>query len=469
VHKTLTGPSLLLLAGLCLLPAPDARAACRPPDGATLDGDLTIRAQLLVAPEAARPWVVVRCYLEGAVPDRIVIPVLDPELVPHVMTLDGWDRLWIASAPRVLERGSAGTTPGEVPRHDLDPPVVGVLAPPPGRVLDADVALEAAAPGGSLPEATQALVVIAPRGAPARDGAGVWTPSLRLPLARDAEGRPLLPLLPEGEIVGRGGRATIETTLIVLGATRYWALAGFDLWDAIDREPHGLATSSVAVTPHPVLVVPDLRVGFNRQRADGFAAFYERRVDEVAEGAAFPLAVLQYAGSLGRRDALLPQPEPLEWYTEANRLVRVRLDRAAGRPLPLVEIPPTLYLPVWVTRALDEVVEPSDPSDLDLGWDTRRLFGSGAERLGELTPTMVRGTIEQNLDRVMACDPGGTEPVLVDLQLMVEPGGTTVGVFAGVSHATVGQCLIDTFSDTLFPIATGSPVGVRFPVAYQHP
>jgi hypothetical protein len=467
VRTTLAGLSLLLLSSVALWLPSGARAACRPADGAALTGDLAIHAEVVVAPEAAQPWVIVRCYVEGALPERLVLPVTSAELVPRVITVDAWERLWTATAPRAIERGIPSLAVGEVPRHDLDPPVAAVLGPPAAPSLQATVSLAPAEPGGALPEATQAVVVVAPTSAPPQGGGGVWTPWIRLPLGRTPEGAPLLPLLPEAEVAGRAGRASIQTTFIFLGAEGYWAFAGFDLWDAIDREPGSLARSAAAIAPNPVLVVPDPRVTFNQRRQGGFADFYERRVEEVAEGAAFPVSVLQYAGSLGRRDALLPQPQPLEWYTDADRLVRVRLDRAGGQPLEVVEVPPTLYLPVWVTRPLAEEPEAVDPSRLELHGDDR-LFGSGAERLGELTPSMVRRTLDENVDRVMACNPGGAEPVMVDLQLMVEPGGTTLGVFAGVPRPEVGQCLIDTFADTLFPIATGSPVGVRFPVAYQH-
>ena len=91
------------------------------------------------------------------------------------------------------------------------------------------------------------------------------------------------------------------------------------------------------------------------------------------------------------------------------------------------------------------------------------MFGFGAEHLGEMNSTMVRRTIESNGERLMACDPGVDYDVPVDLQLMVEPGGTTVSVFVGVEPWSVGQCLIDAFTDILFPFATGSPVAAFRP------
>ena len=63
-------------------------------------------------------------------------------------------------------------------------------------------------------------------------------------------------------------------------------------------------------------------------------------------------------------------------------------------------------------------------------------------------------------------DPGASTPLYADIQIAVEPGGTTLAAFVAIEDAAVGQCLVDAFVDMLFPLATGPPIAIRFPVQF---
>jgi hypothetical protein len=432
-----------------------AGASCLPVGAAAAGSGHTL-TQIVVAADAAQPFAIVRCGVTGARAPSYLIPTLEATPQAQVVNLDAsWDALWEATAPRAVVRHNPSAMAGQRLEHDLNPPVAGEIVAPDGPTVHAALAT-APSPGGA---AQGAIRLDLDPGDLAGNGP-IWLPSVRLPLPTLEDGSLALPVVP----ISPSGAAPDEVDVLILSHDHYVALHGFDAWEVVDRAPDGVSSSAAAVAPDPVLVVPNPAYAFD-PAIRPFDAFYAQRITDAVGTFAGPTAILQYAGTLGDTERVIARPPVLGVYAAANRAVRVRLDHPGGTVLRLAEVPPLYYRALWVSLPDNPDATIRRPDDLDLTGDSM-LFSFGAELPAELSPSLISEELQQHLDVLSGCDPGRPDPLPVDIQLVVEPGGTVLAVFVAVDDAGVGQCLIDGLSDLLFPLATGRPVAVRFPITY---
>jgi hypothetical protein len=66
----------------------------------------------------------------------------------------------------------------------------------------------------------------------------------------------------------------------------------------------------------------------------------------------------------------------------------------------------------------------------------------GAERPAELTTTLIRGVVQSNRELLAGCDPGRSENTDDQVQIVVEPGGYALSVFANTDVPSVTECLV---------------------------
>jgi hypothetical protein len=188
------------------------------------------------------------------------------------------------------------------------------------------------------------------------------------------------------------------------------------------------------------------------------------------------VAVLQFAGPIGAEAPRIVRPEPVSLSPRSDTIVRQLLLGATGAPVALSELRPTWYEAIWVTTPLASDEPTVDPTELSLD-DDSLLFDFGAELPAELTPSLVGPTLDAQGPDLWNCVSSATRPLTADIQLVIEPGGTSLAVFVdmiepsgAVDRATLramSNCLIDQLASTRFPLATGPPISLRFPLEYQ--
>jgi len=274
-------------------------------------------------------------------------------------------------------------------------------------------------------------------------------PAVRIPL----EATPLGWRLP----VVLDTTRTNRIELAALSSRELIAFAGFDPRLALLRfNTEGAGPNSLAATP---LVIPDVRVAFNPEWAEGFGGLYERRAQEQrVDGDA--VALLHFAGPLADSDAW-PLPPRV---AATDRATRIELRGDWQGTLDFGPASPFWYRGTWIELEPEDA--PAEPDELNL--DDDMVFTMGAEAPRELTAGFLRVAIEGRQAELLACSPSAGQAD-GEISLLVDPGGQALLVYASFENEDVAQCLTDVLREFRFPAATGPPIMVQFPLSLLAP
>ena len=443
----------ILAFSLAFLWSLSATALCVPVGLDQLAEPVTTFARVLVVPDAHEPYAIISCGLsrvEGT--GEVRVPLTQPVPASPIALDSDWDRLWAETAPEVIAR-PAPEVGRPLPSTDSPERLItrqyAANPAPDGRVevVELDVVTEFAA------ESTSSVLTFRLyTGGPFDISEPTWLPAARIPLVVTEAGL----TLPVSILAQESARVTI----MIVTHDSLFAPAGSDAFSALARlNDVGAGPVDGVSTP---IILPDQRVGYSTTRVDGFEGLYTRRANEQRDGPS-AVAVLHYAGPMvgGHGWPIAPT---LSSAPHANRALRFEVLGAWLDPFVVAPVSNFWFRATWVSlEAPSDETDAPTQEELTLDGDSL-LFAMGAEAPAELTPGLIRPFLQGRQNDLLACAPRrlGTYPG--EVALVVEPGGRALAAFAQFEEQSVANCLVETLREMHYPIATGPPILIRFPL-----
>ena len=428
-------------------------AICEPVGLAPDAEPVETMARILIVLDAPEPYAIISCGLANV--DRTsgaqVFLTHIVEASPVALDSD-WDRLWAETAPEAIARPAPEVgrpppptdSPERLARRQYE------AAPAPdGRV---DVLIFSVALEDHLLGAPAILSTRIYTGGPFDVSAPTWLPAARIPLVETEAGL----TLPVRVIAHDWARATI----MVVSHDILYAPAGSDVFSALARFNDVDAGPVEGVDTK--IILPDQRVAYSTTRVDGFDGLYSRRANEQRDGPR-AVAVLHYAGPMVA-DHGWPIAPALSSAPHANRAVRFEVSGAWLGPFVVAPVSDFWFRATWVSieTPADETATP-ESEELSLDGDSL-LFAMGAEAPAELTPGLIRPFLQGRQHDLLRCAPTRPGSYPGEVALVVEPGGRALAAFAQFEEASIADCLVETLREMHYPIATGPPILIRFPL-----
>ena len=421
------------------------------PVGLTADAEpVPTMARILIVPDVAEPYAIIECGLarvEGSGEVRVPLTHI-VEAVP--VALDGdWDRLWAETAPEAIARPAPEVgrplPSTDAPEHLARRQYVATPAPD-GRVA---VVTPETTVEYTTEDCSAMLTFNLYTGGPFDITSPTWLPAAQIPLVETETGL-VLPIRVGADELSRA-------TIMIVSRDTLYAPAGSDMFSALRRFNDVGAEHVDGIDTQ--LILPDQRVAYSTTRVDGFEGLYTRRANEQRDGPD-GVAVLHYAGPMVAEDGW-PIAPVMARAPHANRAFRFEVLGPWSEPLVVVPVSDFWYRATWVS--LETPIDESAPAELSLDGDSL-LFAMGAEAPAELTPGLIRVFLQGRAQELLACAPSrpGVHPG--EVALFVEPGGRSLAVFAVFDDPSISACLVETLREMHFPIATGPPILIRFPL-----